>query len=35
MEDWRSGLATSGEFQIPGDEKIGSPELNVKELEES
>ncbi|KAF4769798.1 hypothetical protein N7455_006500 [Penicillium solitum] len=35
VEDWRSGLATSGEFQIPGDEKIGSPELNVKELEES
>ncbi|KAJ9485283.1 hypothetical protein VN97_g8068 [Penicillium thymicola] len=35
VEDWRSGLDTPGEFRIPGDEKIGSPELNVRELEES
>ncbi|CAI7628451.1 unnamed protein product [Penicillium glandicola] len=34
-ETWRSGLDTSGEFQMPGDEKIGSPELSVRELEES
>ncbi|CAG8907948.1 unnamed protein product [Penicillium egyptiacum] len=35
VEDWRSGIDTSGEFRMPGDEKIGSPELSVRELEES
>lgn len=35
VEDWRTGLDTPGEFRMPGDEKIGSPELYVRELEES
>ncbi|KGO68235.1 hypothetical protein PITC_046610 [Penicillium italicum] len=33
-EDWRSGLATTGEVRILGDEIVGSSELDVKELKE-
>lgn len=35
VEDWRSGLDTTGEVQISGDKTIDSPELNVREVEES
>ncbi|KAJ5950575.1 uncharacterized protein N7479_008988 [Penicillium vulpinum] len=35
VEDWRSGLETNGEVPMPVDEKIGSPELSVKELEKT
>ncbi|KAJ5188383.1 hypothetical protein N7491_004708 [Penicillium cf. griseofulvum] len=35
VEDWRSGLDTSADLRVPAGEKIGSPELTVKEVEES
>ncbi|CAG7946837.1 unnamed protein product [Penicillium nalgiovense] len=35
VEDWRSQLGTPGVSGILSDEKIGSPELNVRELEQS
>ncbi|KAG0154997.1 hypothetical protein PDIDSM_570 [Penicillium digitatum] len=34
VEDWRSGLNTTEEAQIPSGETIGSPELNVRDSEE-
>ncbi|KAJ5493927.1 hypothetical protein N7463_010014 [Penicillium fimorum] len=35
VEDWRCGLDTSGEFRMPGGDKIESPELSVRELEKT
>jgi hypothetical protein len=34
-ETGRTGLDTPGDIQVPSDDKIGSPELSVRELEES
>ncbi|KAJ5135389.1 uncharacterized protein N7515_004667 [Penicillium bovifimosum] len=34
-ETGHTGLDTPGDIQVPGDDKIGSSELNVRELEES